>query len=238
MPENDASWTGTVFNDFCDRGGNPTTISVQQTLTTTGLGYQYAAPASAVSNPPGTAPAPALVPSGGLRSMPPVQPVAGPVFRNGVAVYNYTPPRNQFARFNEIIDNGIEVRKTIVRMRLQGIKIPSNQNVVLQVHVNCLLEKPDLPITDPSYVRSSTFFYPHTTQGHGGNAAHDSISFVMNVRPTLGRLYGDRPLTSGEPLKVVVIAEPLFPDSDRRFWRGQVQEVSPEQVYFETVEAR
>ncbi|MBV8312810.1 MAG: tyrosinase family protein [Planctomycetaceae bacterium] len=238
MPENDPAWTGTAFNDFCDRAGNPTTISVQQTLKTTDLGYQYALPASPVNSRPATAPARALEKSQGLRSVSPGQPGVGPEFRNGVAVYNYTPPGNQFEQFNQIIDNGIEVRKKIVRMRLQGIKIPSNQNVALQVHINCLLEKPDLPITDPSYVRSSTFFYPHIAKGQAGNAGHDTISFVMNVKPALGRLYGDRPLTSGEPLKVVVIAEPLFPNTDRASWRGEVQEVSPERVYFETVEAR
>jgi hypothetical protein len=120
-------------------------------------------------------------------------------------------------------------------MRLQGIKLPTNQDVKLRVHVNCLLASREIPITDPSYVRSSTFFYPHLgTGGHGGEG-HDSVSFVMNVKPALGRLYADRPFTKDEPLKVVVIAEPLFPNSDDP-WRGTVQDVSPEQVSFEIVQ--
>jgi hypothetical protein len=228
MPENDTAWTGTAFTDFCDGMGNPTTIKVAQTLKTTDLGYEYANPAPPTRARPVAAPG-----RTGLRSVAVSQPAARAEFENGCAVYRYTPPVNQMRDIRSVAENGIDERNTIVRMRMEGIRIPRNQNVVLQVHVNCELASRDLPITDPSYVRSSTFFYPHAMNGHD-RSGHDTISFVTNVRPALGKLYADRRLSLDEPLKVVVIAEPLFPDSSRA-WTGEVQEVSPQQISFEVV---
>jgi hypothetical protein len=153
-----------------------------------------------------------------------------------VSIYKYLPTADQTVQFNKVLANGFDERKTIVRMRLLNIKIPRDQNVALHIYVNCQLENRDVPITDPSCVRSLTFFYPHGAQGqgHSGVGGHDKIDFVMSVKHTLGRLYGDRNLTKDEPLKVMVIPRPLFPGTAKS-WRGQVQEVSPDKVSFETV---
>jgi tyrosinase len=239
MPSGDPTWTGTSLPGFCDRNGNPVNnFTVDKTFKTTDLGYDYAPPAPVNSNfgpaPPGKS-APGfrsvgLVQHGGRRD---------PNSPSGVSIYQYVPTPNLLDQVDRVIENGVDERKRTVRMRLQNIKIPSNQNVALRVHVNCPLENRDVPITDPSYVRSCTFFYPHAAnaQGHGGEGGHDTISFVMSVKPTHVRLYGDRKLTKDEPLKVMVIAQPLFPDSSKS-WRGEVQEVSPELVSFEVVEGK
>jgi tyrosinase len=239
MPTGDPNWTKTALPGFCDRNGNPVNnFTVDKTFKTTDLGYEYAPPAPMNAVP---APAPAGGPAPGFRSVGLDPPDGGrdPNSPNGVSIYRYVAPPSQISQIDSVIDNGIEERKRIVRMRLQGIKIPSNQNVALQVHVNCELESRDVTIMDPSYVRTLTFFYPHAAQGpgHGGEGGHDTISFVMSAKTTLGRLYGDRRLTKDEPLKVMVIAKPLFPDSIKS-WRGEVQEVSPETVSFEVVEGK
>jgi tyrosinase len=245
----DPGWLATTFRDFCDRKGIPAAIAVSQTLKTTDLGYQYAAPGSPVAasptgvrcqeadpGPPGCG-IPGVGEEGDdeLASTLTGQAGARPEFMNGVAVYNLAPTEERSRDINSVREGGIEERNTVVRLRLRGIRIPRDQNVALRVHVNCKLANRDIPLADPSYVRSSTFFYPHGTHGHAvGGAGDGSISFVMSVNPVLERLYGDRPFTKDEPLKVVVIAEPLFPDSERT-WRGDYQEVSPEQVSFEVI---
>ena len=208
MPSGDPTWTGTPLPGFCDRNGAPVNnFTVDKTLKTADLGYGYAPPAPLNFGP---APGPSGDPAPGFHSVAPVPPSArrDPNSPNEVSIYKYAPTTDQANRMNRVIENGIDERRTIVRMRLQNIKIPSDQNVALQVHINCHLESRDVPITDPSYVRTSTFFYPHAAKGggHEGARAHDTISFVMSVKHTLGGLYGDRRLTKDEPLKVMVIA--------------------------------
>ena len=249
MP-NDPGWLGTRFSVFCDRKGNPTTITVKHTLDTiNNLGYQYVPPAGPVAARPAGAGRPAGAPGRPRCGDPCVgeeardEEGAGLLgqaggrreFVNGVTVYNLTPTTDQVIDINKVREGGFDERNTVVRMQLEKIKIPRDQNVGLRVHVNCELASREIPLTDASYVGNATFFYPHGEDDHGaGGAEHDTISFLMNVNPTFGRLYGDRPFTKDEPLKVVVIAEPLFPNSDRD-WRGDFQEVSPEQVSFKVI---
>jgi hypothetical protein len=154
---------------------------------------------------------------------------------NGVMQSSLTADQSQADRLQRIVEGVDEnaARQTI-RMKLSGVKVPKKQDVLIQVHVNCQKISPDLPITDPSYVGSSTFF------SHEGHAGHDgdsmSASFLFSLNQTFARLYADRPLSSTEPLKVVVLVKPLFAGASK-IDSAEIQELTPEQVKIDIVQA-
>src|SRR5205823_4322257 len=89
---------------------------------------------------------------------------------DGVLESSLTASKLQADRLQAVIEGIDETppRQTI-RMKLAGVKVPQEQDVSVQVHVNCQKISPDLPVTDPSYVGSCTFF----SHGSHGNHAGD-----------------------------------------------------------------
>ena len=121
-----------------------------------------------------------------------------------------------------------------VELRLIGIPIPANMDVVLSVFVNCK-KLAEVTPEDPSYVGSCTFFgHGHVHTGPSSSANANITSFIFDAVPAFGKLYGNRTLSADEPLKVTVVAKPLFPD-EKNAWKGKVTDVSPTQVSIRVV---
>ena len=58
---------------------------------------------------------------------------------------------------------------------------------------------------------SCTFFGKGRNHGSQSDA---TASFVFEAGQAFGRLYGNRRISAAEPLKVMVVSEPLFPDEE------------------------
>jgi len=226
----DTGWLDTVFRGdykFYDRQGNALeTLTVRQMLDPGNLGYRYDGrdrAAFPVLNAAFIRPKIFEGPSNNFR------------VENGVMQSSLTADQFQADRLQGIAEGVDEsAPRQTIRMKLSGVKVPKMQDVLIQVHVNCQKISPDLPITDPSYVGSSTFF---SHEGHGGhNGDSMSASFLFSLNQTFARLYADRPLSSTEPLKVVVLVKPLF-SGGAKIEPGQIQELAPQQVRIDIVQA-
>lgn len=220
----DAGWVDTVFSGkyrFYDRKGAPLeTLTVRQTLDIAGLGYRYE-----------QRPVP---PAPRLRAARP-QGFVGPkstssTLRGGASEFLLPSTAAQAERMQRIVEGVDDAAKQTIRMKVSGIKVPANQDVLLQLHVNCQKLAPDLPITDPSYVGSCTFF----SHQHAGHGAEQTTSFYFSLNQAFGRLYADRPLSESEPLKVAVLVKPLFPAAGE-VAEGLLQELTPKQISIEVV---
>jgi hypothetical protein len=226
----DAGWLDTVFKDkyrFYDRLGAPLeSLTVKQMLDPAKLGYRFDSRNRVV------------LPQLNAAFVRP-EIVRGPSARfqmeNGVMASSLTPSQAEADHLQGIVEGTDDnaLRQTI-RMKLSGVKVPKSKDVLIQVHVNCRKITPELGMTDPSYVGSSTFF----SHGDHGNHSGDTLtaSFMFSLNPTFARLYADRPFSASEPIKVVVLTKPLFADGPR-MEPAEIQEISPQQVTIETVTA-
>jgi hypothetical protein len=98
-----------------------------------------------------------------------------------------------------------KTKEDVIRLRLEGVKTPADQNVSVRVFINCEDPSPQTPITDPSYVGSFTFFdHPHEAGAHGH--PHE---IILNATKAFQNLYGDTAVPS-KPPKVAVVTTPLF----------------------------
>lgn len=218
----DMGWLNRKFTEFCDDAGTGTTVVVKDVLDSTKLGYQYDTQTMEVA-----AGAPAISDLVGPLSMSDTSIQAGPQ----AAFFSLAGDSDRATDLNRIAKGANSSKNQTVRVTLQGIKIPPSQNCALRVFINCKLLSPETPITDPSYAGSCTFFN-HTGEhaGHGDGTA----AFTLDVTEAFGRLYADRPLKPDEPLKVSIVARPLFPNRENA-WKGTIQELTPKQVQLEIV---
>lgn len=219
-PSNPA-WLNTPFRDFCDRDGNPAAKTVAQTLNTADLGYRYAPRDEPVAVQPRARP----TVLGTLQT-------AERTVADGTVSFLMGAAADQAGLVNEATQGPALERKPSVRLSLRGVKPPRNPDTSLDVYVNCLKLSKDTPVTDPSYSGSCTFF-GHGRHAHGREGAGD-VSFQFDLTPTFVRLYADRPFRADEPLKVSIIARPLFPGTPGAP-AVEIQEVSPTQVSIEVI---
>jgi hypothetical protein len=224
MP-NDTVWLDTPFkNHFCDRKGaliattsDDTPITTRQMLVSEDLGYRYDRRMTAVKF---RLVAPELI----IRTPGPTENLAAAKFDDGVENFHLTSNPDLSQRVNTAVEKNVP---ETVRLRLKGITVPANSDVAIQVFINCVKPDKGIPITDPSYATSVTFF-------HGGHDGERTVSFVADITPTLARLYADRPFKADEPIKITLIAKPLFPDRANP-WKGEIRELSPTQVSIDVV---
>jgi len=222
----DANWLDTVFKGkygFYDRKGKPLdTISVRKVQTTENLGYRY-------QDRP--IPSKPRLIAGFTPQL-----FAGPKasksrLMDRASEFALEPSADEAKRLQDIVDGVAEPLRQTIRMKVSGVSVPKDQDVMLEFFVNCKNLGPDVKITDPSYVASCTFF----SHSHEGHEEHEA-SFLFSLNAAFGRLYGDRPLTANEPLKVGVVARPLFEDG-KEAAAPTIQELNPAQVSIEVVAA-
>jgi hypothetical protein len=93
--------------------------------------------------------------------------------------------------------------RTRAMLRLRGVPVPPTAEVPLaRVFINHPAISPQVPITDPHYVGTVSFFgsgldgHLHASSpGKTINGADNSVSFALDLTPTLQRLHG-----LGEPI--------------------------------------
>ncbi|MBX3441449.1 MAG: tyrosinase family protein [Planctomyces sp.] len=221
---NDPLWlNGDYGGHFVDGEGMLVgSIQVRNLLDTAALGYRYDTRSEAIA----VAPQPLNLKIAALTA-------AAPAASDGGLTFALAPNEEERAELAKVGEGALSAPS--VRIRLSGIEVPKNQDVSLRVFVNCELLTESTPIDDPSYVGSCTFF-SHGDHGHGDDSHGDgTASFFLNASPAFAKLYGDRPLKEDEPLKVSIVAVPLFPDDAERTWSGSVQELSPKQVQIDII---
>ena len=83
--------------------------------------------------------------------------------------------------------------RTRAVLRLSGVPIPPLAEAPLaRVFINQPAISPQVPITDPHYVGTVSFFGPGGGHAHGAassTAAEDQVSFALDLTPTLRRLH-------------------------------------------------
>lgn len=227
MP-NDNTWLDTPFaNHFCDRQGTPVAASAPQkpvttreVLNTEDIGYRY-------EQRPGPLAFGLARPEQFVRTPGPSATQAR--LADGVVTYELISTPAVSSRVGASLEKNEHIA---VRLRLTGIRIPRDRDVAIRVYVNCPRPGPDVPLTDPSYVTSVTFFHgPHGGDRHGGPG---TVSFLVDLTPALDRLYADRPFRTTEPVNVSLVAKALFPEH-RRAWTGSIEDVRPEQVSLDVI---
>ena len=223
----EALWTDQRFSDFCDRDGQPASMVVSTTLSTRNLNYSYGEevrPSIMLAGPPRKREVLASLTTVGNAEM--IDSTA-----------NFTLRANAIqAKAFDVVGEGIATGQNgyNIRLILKDVKVPQSlkdQDVALQIHINCQKLGPDVPVSDPSYVSSVTFF-DHGDHGHGMEMG--TTSFQVNATPAFARLYADRTFREDEPLKVTIITKPLFPD-DPNAPKSSVQELNPKQVSIQVI---
>lgn len=86
--------------------------------------------------------------------------------------------------------------RTRAVLRLQGVPIPPLAEAPLaRVFINHPAISLQVPITDPHYVGTVSFFGPSSGHAHGGapsgaaGTTDDAVSFALDLTPTLRRLH-------------------------------------------------
>jgi tyrosinase len=217
----DAAWLNHEFKDFCGMG-----LKVSQTVKTEDLKYTYDKLTPTVVMAAVTAPA-AMV---GIE---------GPITKErktvGPAVTFALSPKDKVATaIQKSAAGAVDPRAMNISLLLQGIKVPANQNVRVSVFINAPNASPVLPVTDPHYVTSFTFFQGQHAEKDDHKEkkdGHDDVttSRLVDATHTLNRLFGASGFTGDETLTVQIVAAPLFPERGDQ-WAGTVQQLSPSQV--------
>ena len=116
-----------------------------------------------------------------------------------------------------------------IRLRIEGVKPPMDQETSIRVFVNCPNPTPATPLSDPSYVGSFTFFNGpgKTDRGH----AHEG-NFVLDATSAFQNLYGDANIPREEPVQVKLVGVRLF---EEVVAAGLVEEIEPTSVQLEII---
>lgn len=120
----------------------------------------------------------------------------------------------------------------VVRLRIEGIKTPKQQNTGVFVFLG-----PDItaetPISAPGYVGNFTFF-----EGQGGGnrkrwSHGHKKNVLLNATEAVKRLYGDTRLSESNSLKVSIVTRSLFGDQNAF---ASVEEIQPNMVQIDVVD--
>jgi tyrosinase len=211
------AWLNREFKDFCNKG-----LQVSQTSNSTALGYTYDRLA-------------ALVAAVAVQALPELSLVEGPAAKpelvEKVVTFSLAPKDRLAAAVRRVVGGAVDLRNSTIGLELSGVKVPPNQNVRVSVFINAPNPSPDLPVTDPHYVASFTFFAgTHKKDNHQEKTdGHGTVALALDATHTLIRLYGDTTFGANEALRVQVVAAPLFPERGEQ-WKGTVQDLSPAEV--------
>jgi tyrosinase len=226
IPKKNA-WLDTAFaRHFCDRKGKAVAaasdtvpIKTSLLLDTEAIGYRY-------DRRPTPAKVKFMAADAWVRTAGPSAQGKDAKFAGSAAVFELRSPA-AFGKKAAALVEGNTPQSGTVRLRLKGVKIPENADVAIEVYVNPTKPTKDLRITDASYVTSVTFFH-----GGHGHEAEGTVSFLVDLTQALSRLYVDRHFSPTEPIKLVLIARPLFPGREKQ-WKGKIQEITPKEVSIE-----
>jgi hypothetical protein len=118
----------------------------------------------------------------------------------------------------------------VVRLRLEGVKVPVRQNTGVHVFLGPGITV-DSPISAPGYVGSFTFF---EGQQKGGSAEphHGALNMLLNASDALRRLYGDASVPEGAGVAVSLITRPLYTGVSAF---GRIEEIQPDRVQLDVV---
>lgn len=109
--------------------------------------------------------------------------------------------------------DGRKRSRTRAVLRLRGVPIPPLAEAPLaRVFVNHPAISPQVPITDPHYVGTVSFFGAGGDHAHGSGASgaadhgDDPVSFALDLTPTLQRLYQlGEPVGSSVTVQIVPV---------------------------------
>jgi tyrosinase len=215
-----ATWRNQAFNDFSNRQGQAagSAFNCENMLNTDNLHYRYDVH-SQESDAPESAPA-------RMRWVP-ITDFTGnqAAVDDGTLTYALKAPEADASL--ESLDTAIRATdKQLIRLRLEGVTPPRDQDVSVRVFVNCENPSPQTPISDPSYVGSFTFFdAPHANGEHDDHHGH-SRNVILNATSAFRKLYGDEAIP-GDDVKVNVIPVKLF---EKGAAPAALQEIKPESI--------
>ncbi len=116
----------------------------------------------------------------------------------------------------------------VVRLRLEGVKVPARQNTAVHVFLGPDIVA-DTPIPAPGYVGSFTFF--EGQQESGAGHAH-ARNLLLNASDALRRLYGDTSLPEAVNVTVSIMTRPLY-TAVSAF--GTIEEIQPDRAQLDVV---
>jgi tyrosinase len=188
----DPQWRGFNFaNNFVDTSGMPLpTVTVESMLSTYANGYRYDTqdplPTESI-NPLGAVVSPELGASGDGGN------VSGAIpFASAVPLTANLLDRVRFVQEHSMADIVRETKlRPTVRLTIDGIRPPADENVLVRVFVNCDYLSLETPAHDPHFVGSIAFFGGDHDHGDGDHS--DLLSYTFDlVRPLqqLGSLSG------------------------------------------------